>query len=47
MLSVFEKGWNEVVTELVESDEDFAKVWASLSKFRTDYKVWKELGYIK
>ena len=47
MLSVFEEGWNEVVTELVESDEDFAKVWASLSKFRTDYKVWKELGYIK
>ena len=47
MLSVFEKGWNEVVAELVESDEDFAKVWSSLSEFRTDYKVWKELGYIK
>jgi len=47
MLSLFENGWNEVVAELIESDEDFAKVWASLSKFREDYKEWKELGYLK
>ena len=47
MLAIFEKGWNEVVTELVESDEDFAKIWASLTDFRKNYKVWKELGYLK
>jgi len=47
MLSIFESGWNEVVTELVESDEDFAKVWASLSTFRENYKEWKNLGYLK
>ena len=47
MLAIFENGWNEVVTELVESDEDFAKIWASLTDFRKNYKVWKELGYLK
>ena len=47
MLAIFENGWNEVVAELVESDEDFAKIWASLADFRKNYKVWKELGYLK
>jgi TRAP-type mannitol/chloroaromatic compound transport system substrate-binding protein len=47
MLAIFENGWNEVVAELVESDEDFAKIWASLTDFRKNYKVWKELGYLK
>ena len=47
MLAIFENGWNEVAAELVESDEDFAKVWASLTKFRENYKAWKELGYLK
>ena len=47
MLAVFQKGWDEVAAELVESDEDFAKVWASLKDFRANYKDWKELGYIK
>jgi len=47
MLAIFENGWNEVVTELMESDEDFAKIWASLTEFRKNYKVWKELGYLK
>ena len=47
MLAIFENGWNEVAAELVESDEDFAKVWASLTEFRKNYKAWKELGYLK
>ena len=47
MLAIFENGWNEVVAKLVESDEDFAKIWASLTDFRKNYKVWKELGYLK
>jgi TRAP-type mannitol/chloroaromatic compound transport system substrate-binding protein len=47
MLAIFENGWNEVVAELVESDEDFSKIWASLTDFRKNYKVWKELGYLK
>jgi len=36
-----------VAAELVESDEDFAKVWDSLTEFRKNYKAWKELGYLK
>ena len=45
MLDAFEAAWLEVVDELVE-DEDFARVWASLSEFRTNYKVWADLGYL-
>ena len=36
--------WTEVVGELVEADEDFARTWESLSAFRRDYAVWIELS---
>lgn len=47
ILSELEKAWNEVVEELVAQDEDFARVWKSLSEFRANYRVWKELGYLE
>ena len=28
-------------------NEDFAKVWASLSEFRKSYKTWKDLGFVE
>ena len=37
----------EVVEEESKNDEDFKKVWESLSKFRENYKVWKDLGYLQ
>lgn len=38
--------WGEVVTELSASNADFKKVWASLSEFRENYKIWKDIGYL-
>ena len=38
--------WGEVIAELEADNENFAKVWASLSEFRENYKVWGELGYL-
>ncbi|MHA1564837.1 MAG: hypothetical protein ACTSX7_05940 [Alphaproteobacteria bacterium] len=45
ILDTLETAWLEVVEELKE-DEDFDRVWASLSEFRTNYKVWADLGYL-
>ena len=46
ILKVFENAWHEVVEEEAAKDEDFARVWASLSKFRESYKTWKDLGFV-
>ena len=39
--------WDEVIAEEVKSNPDSKKVWASITKFREDYKIWREFGYIK
>ena len=46
ILDALETAWMEVVEEQAAEDEDFARVWASLSAFRDDYKLWGELGYL-
>ena len=46
ILAELNGAWDEVVAELVASDEDFARVWESLSTFRANYKKWKDLGYL-
>ena len=45
ILDTLEAAWLEVVEELIE-DEDFSRVWDSFSEFRTNYKVWADLGYL-
>jgi TRAP-type mannitol/chloroaromatic compound transport system substrate-binding protein len=47
VLNKLEAAWNEVAKEEAASDANFAKVWASYSKFREGYKTWKALGYLK
>jgi len=47
ILKTFENAWLEVVEEEASKNEDFAKVWASLSEFRKSYKTWKDLGFIE
>ena len=47
LLLAFEAAWLEVVGELVDADEDFARVWQSLSTFRQDYTIWRQRGYLK
>ncbi len=46
ILARMRAAWEEVVQELVAEDEDFARAWASLSEFRKNYALWKELGYL-
>jgi len=47
VLAALEQAWDEVVQEQVAADADFARVWESLSAFRKNYAIWKELGYLK
>ncbi len=45
-LDVLRKTWNEVANELAAQNADFKKAWESLQKFREDYKLWKQYGYL-
>jgi TRAP-type mannitol/chloroaromatic compound transport system substrate-binding protein len=47
ILDTYRKAWGEVIEEQKAKSPEFAKVWASLSAFREDYKVWREYGYLK
>jgi len=47
ILEALEAAWLEVAAEMAADDEDFARAWESLSKFRKDYKIWRDKGYLK
>jgi len=47
ILKAYEKAWGEVVTEESAKNANFKKVWDSYSKFRADYAIWREHGYLK
>jgi len=47
ILATLKSKWDEVVAEEVAANPQFAKVWGSLSAFRADYAIWKDLGYLK
>ncbi len=47
MLAAFEKAWNEVAAEQAAKSPEFKKAWDSLSKFRKEYAIWKDRGYLK
>jgi len=46
-LKAFEKAWVEVVAEQNAKSPEFKKAWDSYSAFRSNYKIWKELGYLQ
>ncbi|SME89640.1 TRAP-type mannitol/chloroaromatic compound transport system, substrate-binding protein [Tistlia consotensis] len=46
ILDKLHAAWDEVAAELVAQNPTFAKVWESLSTFRANYKIWKDLGYL-
>lgn len=46
ILAELNAAWDEVVAEQVAGNEDFARVWDSLSTFRANYKKWKDIGYL-
>lgn len=47
ILAALRGGWDAVVAEEVASNPNFAKTWASLSAFRAQYAIWKDIGYLK
>jgi len=47
MLKILEEKWNEVVAEQSAKSELFKKVYDSYSKFRANYAIWREHGYMK
>jgi TRAP-type mannitol/chloroaromatic compound transport system substrate-binding protein len=47
IIKALEEKWAEVVKEESAKSENFKKVWASYSKFRAEYALWKQHGYMK
>jgi TRAP-type mannitol/chloroaromatic compound transport system substrate-binding protein len=47
ILKAYETAWGEVVAEENASNPNFKKVWDSYSKFRSDYAIWREHGYLQ
>ena len=46
-LAKFEEAWKQVAQEEAAGNPDSAKIWESYSKFRDDYAIWRENGYLK
>lgn len=46
ILDALNKAWVEVAEELSATNPNFKKVWDSLSAYRTQYKIWGDLGYL-
>ncbi len=46
IMKAYEKAWNEVVAEESAKSANFKKVWDSYSRFRADYAIWREYGYL-
>ena len=44
ILDALKAAWAEVVAEEAKADRDFNRVWKSLSTFRDNYTIWKELN---
>ncbi len=47
ILKMLEQKWQEVVAEESAKSENFKKVWASYSKFRSEYAIWRDHAYLK
>lgn len=47
ILDLYRKTWDEVAKEQAEKSPEFKKAWESYSKFRAEYKAWKDVGYLK
>ena len=47
IMTAFEKAWQEVIAEESGKNPQFKKVWDSYAKFRGDYAIWRDHGYVK
>jgi len=46
MLAAFEKAWGVAVEEEPRNNPKFTKVCDSCAKFREDFRLWGENGYL-
>ena len=44
ILEALESAWQEVVAEEADANRDFKRVWQSLSAFRKEQAIWRELN---
>jgi TRAP-type mannitol/chloroaromatic compound transport system substrate-binding protein len=47
IMAAYRKAWAEVVEEQKAKSPAFKKGWDSLAAYREQYKIWKDLAYIK
>ena len=43
-LDALKAAWTDVVAEEARADRDFNRVWKSLSTFRENYSIWRDLN---
>ncbi len=46
VLDQFKAAWEEVLAEELAANPDSKKIWESISTFREDFKIWKDMGYL-
>jgi TRAP-type mannitol/chloroaromatic compound transport system substrate-binding protein len=47
IMAAFNKAWQEVIAEESKANPNFKRVYDSYAKFRADYAIWREHGYVK
>lgn len=47
ILAKMRKAWEEVILEESAKDPLFKRIYASYAAFRSNYKIWKDHGYLK
>ena len=47
ILAKLQETWNSVAAGIASKDANFKTTWDSLQAFRAEYKIWKNLGYLK
>lgn len=47
VLQALRAEWEAVAAELSDQDETFRKTYDSLQAFRRDFRLWKDLGYLR
>ncbi|MDP6174608.1 MAG: C4-dicarboxylate ABC transporter, partial [Rhodospirillales bacterium] len=46
MIKALGNAWSAVLADEIARDKDFKRIWKGLKEFRTDYAIWRELGYL-
>jgi TRAP-type mannitol/chloroaromatic compound transport system substrate-binding protein len=46
ILDAFNSAWLQVIEEEIKQNPDSKRVWDSYSRFREDYTIWRENGYL-